>query len=111
MGQVFANAGIAAARVGGNHPAMDVQASRVLGILRSVAARHLRTGQLQGSLHKRDVRGPRGVKDRLVYSTDPNIIAINYGHVQVDNQGNPTGERVPGLRIFEQTIAIARIGS
>lgn len=105
MGTIYKNAGIEAARAAGEHPAMDVQANRVLGLVKGFAAPHQKTRALQGSLSMSRAKGKRGVTDRVIESSDPAILSIEYGHT------TKYGTRVPGLFIFQRAAAAAGAGS
>lgn len=109
MGQVYKNAGIEAAKIGGLDPAMDALAGRTKATILGVSAPHTKTGRWNSSVKTENVRGRSGVRDRLVSVTDPNAMQIEYGHWWV----TPEGRRikwVKGLRLVSKAFTILKGG-
>ncbi len=78
------DARLVAAIIAGNHPEMDRGAARVHRSVRSVAIGHRLTGDFIDGLTVQTVPGEIGVgrqvNDRVVSSTDPGTLSIEYGH-------------------------------
>lgn len=74
-----------AAVIAGRSAEMDVVAGRVHRAVRTVAAAHRHTGAFIQGLVIETVPGERGtgrqVSDRVVSSTDPATLSIEYGHM------------------------------
>lgn len=105
VGSVSARAHIEAAIVASGEPEMDAAAMKAKSVVLSVAASHTKTGQYNSHIRIRTVRGKAGVKDRVVESTDPNAMQIEFGHMWV----TPEGKRikyVKGIRIFNRAFTI-----
>lgn len=80
------NAGPAAARIAGEHPAMDEAAGRVMRSIRRQAESHAATHAFINSLaiHKVPSQQPSlvgFVQDRVVTTTDPGALSIEYGRL------------------------------
>lgn len=105
MGQVYKNAGPDAARVAGLHPDMDVQANLVAMVVRAMIAPHNRTAHLESSIRVRAVPGRSGVTDRLVESTDPAAMHIEYGHMNRDRT-----RWVRGIYVFNKAFDLLKRG-
>lgn len=108
MASVAKFAHIEAARVASHHPAMDIGAAKVKSVLLGVIASHTKSGDLARSIRVIDRPTKSGVVDRLVESTDPNILSIEYGHWWY----NPRGELewVEGIRVFWKAFGILKAG-
>lgn len=90
----------------GESSEMDHAADAVRARVVSEASKHRKSGAYINSIKTRKVRGRQGngklVTDRIVYTTDPAALSIEYGHETL------SGTRVPGQLIF--TRAYARTG-
>jgi len=106
MAQVFKGAGTEAARVAGNDPEMDRVADRMADLIRATAAPHRDTGAFGESVEVHNVRGKRGVRDRLVTVSDPDAEHIEYGHATTGPDGE--GAWVPGLHIVGRAYQAMR---
>jgi hypothetical protein len=84
MAEVYRSAAIEAARMAGQDPEMDAAAARIVGRIQAAAAGHNRTGDFASSLEVIAVPGKRGVTDRLIVSSDPNAVSIEFGHLARD---------------------------
>lgn len=102
---VYKNAHVAAATAAGDHPEMDAAANRVKAAILATAARHRKSGDLNRSLIITTVG--RG-KDRLISSTDPNILSIEYGHWR--NNADGQREWVEGIRVFNRAYTALKNG-
>lgn len=80
MADVYRSAGLEAALIAGVHPEMDRAAERLASVVRSEAAKSVKTGHFLASIKTAAVPGKRGVTDRIVYTDDPNAWSIEYGH-------------------------------
>lgn len=107
MASVESHVRLTAAIVAGGDPAMDRAAAKLQTNLVAEAARHNLTSAFMNSFETATVPGESGpgqqVSDRVVYTTDPGAMAINYGRKYTDKD---TGEvtRVPGKHVFERAI-------
>lgn len=109
MASVEKDAYLKAAIIAGGSHEMDAVAHRLKGNLVTEAARHRLTGALSRSFYVKTVPGETGngrlVDDRIVGSTDPDILSINYGHIAGKRESQtPQSTRVPGKHIFEKAI-------
>lgn len=108
VAEVYANAGIDAARVAGEDPEMDRVASLLARLIKVQARGHRASGQeFADSLMVRRVRGRRGVTDREVVATDPLAAAKEFGHVIRNEADGPVLGYVKGM--FTMARAIARL--
>lgn len=92
--RVFKGAGTNVAKLPGVQAELDKGAQKVLVRAKANAAAHFKTGAYSASLGVAVVPGKRGVKDRMVYSSDPAAVPIEFGHVAAD------GRVVQGQRIL-----------
>lgn len=101
MAQVYKVAGIYAAQIAGEDPAMDAAADLVLARARATAAQHRITGEYSANMGTERVPGKRGVTDRIVYTDDPAATHIEWGHVARMPKGiHGPAKWVPGLHIM-----------
>lgn len=109
MASIEKNAYLKAAIIAGGSHEMDAVAHRLKGNLITEAARHNLTGAFMRSFFVKTVPGETGtgrqVNDRIVGSTDPAALSINYGHI-AGSRENQTDQstRVPGKHVFEKAI-------
>lgn len=94
MAQVYKGAGTKVAKLPGIQPELDKAARTILNRAKGLAARRADSGRYLRSLNAVTVPGKKGVKDRLVYSSDPGAIPIEFGHI------SRSGKWVPGQRIL-----------
>jgi hypothetical protein len=108
MAQVYKVAGILAARIAGEDPAMDAAASAVADAARALAASHNVTGEYLNGIGTDRIRGKRGVTDRIAYVDHEAAASIEFGHEQGFRKGfvGP-GRYVEGLHIFGQAAGRA----
>ncbi|UOR02063.1 DUF5403 family protein [Leucobacter allii] len=90
----------------GDSPIMDAVSSRLRTNIMAEAAQHNLTTAFMNSIEEATVPGESGnglqVNDRVVYSTDPGALAINYGHFARQAEGSDTiPDFVPGKHVFE----------
>lgn len=106
MGQVYPNAGYAAARIAGEDPAFDALAARVKLTILAVAAPHTKTGHYDSSVRIRSEK-QKGVRHRVVEVTDPEALKIEYGHWWI----TPLGVKVKwvkGIRIVNRAYDLLK---
>lgn len=84
MAQVFKTAPVKAAKIAGLDPEMDAAAARFEAVLQAEIAKFSKTGDFARSIKTRSISGKKGVRDRLVYSTDPGALSIEFGHMEGD---------------------------
>lgn len=101
MAQVYKGAGTAVAKLPGIQPELDKAASGILARAKARAAAHVDEGNYLASLQVRSVPGRKGVRDRLVESTHPASVAIEYGHWHDTKKGKIF---VPGQYILKGAI-------
>lgn len=112
MVYVIPNAGPIAAQIAGRSVEMDVVAGRTLRAVRTVAAGHRLTGDYMNSLSVQTVKSRLPsrvgyVDDRLVVTTDPAALSIEYGHfVRFKNARRVRW--VPGQHIMGRAIGMVR---
>ena len=92
-----------AAGVAGLDPEMDAAAERVKDAIVAEAARHSDTGDFAESFEVRRSRY-HGVMDRVVVSTDPAALSIEYGHFTRRSKGRRLRRYVPGLMIVNEAV-------
>jgi hypothetical protein len=105
MGRVYKYAGLEAAKIAGKLPQMDATADRVMLAVLAAGGPHFKTGQFAKSIKTANVRGRNGVRDRIVYSTDPNLWSIEFGHWYVNRKTKLKSQWVQGLFILRNTAA------
>lgn len=101
MAQVYKGAGTKVAKLPGIQPELDKAAAAILARAKSRAASHVDTGGYLSSLQVRSVPGRKGVRDRLVESTHPASVAIEFGHLNYTKKG---AVFVPGQYILKGAI-------
>lgn len=91
----------------GNSRALDEAAELVRARVVAEAAHHRLSGAFINSVKIERVRGRQGngrlVTDRLVYSNDPGVMAIEYGRKRNTDPANT--ERIPGQFIFTKAFS------
>lgn len=92
--RVYRGSGTKVAKLPGVQAELDKGAQKVLARAKANAAAHFKTGAYAASLGVAVVPGRNGVKDRMVYSSDPAAVPIEFGHVAAN------GRVVPGQRIL-----------
>lgn len=106
MARVYKNAHVVAARMVGESAPMDRLAQKILAGAKGLAASHVITGDYIGSLKIAKVG--RRVKDRRIYSDDPDALAIEFGHAQ--RQADGTVRWIPGQFILIQAAQAVKRG-
>lgn len=101
MAQVFDGAGTKVAKLPGIQPELDKVASEILARAKARATPHVDEGDYLASLQVRSVPGRKGVRDRLVESTHPASVAIEFGHLNYTKKG---AVFVPGQYILKGAI-------
>jgi hypothetical protein len=100
-----------AAIIAGRSAEMDVVAGRALRAVKTVAATHRNTGAYIKGLVVATVPGQSGtgrqVSDRVVSSTDPATLSIEYGHM-VRSTTSRRVRWVPGQHILQRGMAMVR---
>jgi hypothetical protein len=99
---VYGNAGIEAAKIGGDSPEMDAAANRLAELARTAAMEHNDSGRFAGSIEVANVPGLRGVRDRLTYATDPLAAFKEFGHVIRNEKDGPELGYVPGQHSMQK---------
>lgn len=84
--KIYRGAGTKVAKLPGVQAELDKGAQKVLVRAKTNAAAHFKTGAYSASLGVAVVPGKRGVKDRMVYSSDPAAVPIEFGHVAADGR-------------------------
>jgi hypothetical protein len=114
MGDVYPLATQSAISLAQDSLVLEAAAARVALVWRATAAPHTGTGNYLRSIKTtREVyRGPLGrARDWVVYTDDPEALAIEYGHKLFsdedhDGTATDTGKYVPGLRIGNRAYDI-----
>lgn len=91
---MYKGAGTKVAKLPGVQAELDKGAQKVLSHAKANAAAHFKTGAYSASLGVAVVPGRNGVQDRMVYSSDPAAVPIEFGHVAAN------GRVVQGQRIL-----------
>jgi hypothetical protein len=110
MGDVWVSqkAEVYAAIIAGHDPEMDRVAERFKSNLLAIMALNRLTGASMESVSIQRVPGLLGngrlVTDRIIVSTDPGILAINYGHLY-RHKNSRRVTYVPGTHAFERALA------
>lgn len=108
MAFVNKRAPIEAAIIAGKTSDMDAVANRAMRNVKAVAAAHRLTGDFINSISVKAVPGLYGtgqeVTDRLVVSTDPGAVPIEYGHMY-HHKGSRRVTWVPGIHAFSRGLA------
>lgn len=79
--------GTRAAKIAAESPEFEDGAQSIARDVRAEAGKHRVTGDFQSSVVVKPVKGSRGVTDRLVTSTDPAALSIEYGHLVKSKRG------------------------
>lgn len=79
--KVFKGSGTQVAKLPSVQPLLDRGAAKILAKAKQNAAVHFKTGEYSNSLGVASVPGKKGVVDRMVYSTDPAAVPIEFGHL------------------------------
>lgn len=82
-------------------PVLDEIAHEIESFAVGLAAEHVETGDFAGSIGVTVDRTSPSRRDRLVYSDDPAVLSIEFGHDQVDENGISHGF-VEGLHILQR---------
>ena len=98
MAQVYGGAITGLLKEDGVQAELTVAAEGILQRAEELAAQHIDSDRYRSSLRVRNVPGKSGVRDRLVESTDPGAVPIEYGHL---TRG---GRYVPGQYILTRAI-------
>lgn len=101
MAHVYDGTGIKLAKLPGVQAEVDKAAAAILSRAKARAATHVDTGDYLDSLQVRNVKGRKGVRDRLVESTHPASVAIEFGHRNHTKNGEVF---VPGQYILMGAI-------
>lgn len=104
MGVVYPNASIEAARIGGQSPQMDAAAARTKSAVLAQLASHNKTHAYAARVSVKNVPGKRRVRDRVVSTSDPQALHIEYGHWFVDKYTLEKIKWVNGLFIFRNAF-------
>lgn len=89
MAAVFGGVGAKIARLPGIQPLLDMAAAgiKARAVANIMSSSKEPTGHYASSLEVRSVPGKKGVRDRLVVANDPGALAIEYGHLEVGEDG------------------------
>lgn len=108
VAEVYASAGIDAARIAGEDAEMDRVAGKLAVLVKAEARGHRSSGHIFAeSILVRRIRGRRGVTDREVVATDPLAAAKEFGHVIRNEADGPELGYVRGM--FTMARAIAKL--
>lgn len=111
MAYVHKDARVVSAILAGNRTEMDDAARSVQRAVVTVAAEHALTGAYIDGVKINRVPGETGtgrrVTDRVVTSTDPATLSIEYGHYQ-GKRSQRNRRWVPGQHIMQQALRRAR---
>lgn len=91
------------AGIAGLDPEMDLAAAKVLARIEAVASRHDKSGDFASSFRVSRVKY-HGVTDRMVESTDPAALSIEYGHMTRSSKKRRLRKWVPGLKIVNEAV-------
>lgn len=103
MAQVFKGVGTRLAKLSPIQPLLDEAADEIKAKAQANAAVRKESGEYSDAFRVRNVRGEKGVRDRLVENTHPASAIIEYGHFAEKKDGT-LGQWVPGQ--FNLTRAI-----
>lgn len=98
MARIHPGAGTKIAKLPGVQPELDAAAGAILSRAKANAAGRADSGAYARSLGVKATPGRKGVKDRVVYTTDPGAVPIEFGHI---SEG---GKWVPGQRILLRAL-------
>jgi len=101
MAQVYKSVGVEAARIAGRSPEMDAAAERVANAARALAAGHNITGEYLNGIGTSEIRGKRGVTDRIAFVDAEAAASREFGHRTRDGKGY-----VEGLHIFGRAAGV-----
>lgn len=87
MAKLYKNLELEFAKVASLDPQMDDTATAVASAIEAKAPHY--TGAFASSIKTKSVRTKRGVKDRLVYSDDPQAGIIEYGYLCKNGKWQP----------------------
>lgn len=111
MAYVSKDIRVTAAVIAGRSAEMDVAAGRVKRAVKAVAAQHRLTGAFINGLVVATVPGEQGtgrqVADRVVSSTDPATLSIEYGHM-VRYKNARRVRWVPGQHVMQRGMSMVR---
>lgn len=111
MAYVREDVRVTAAIIAGNRGEMDGAAHRVKSVVLAEAAKHRLTGAYSAGIRVERVPGELGtgrqVADRVVSSTDPGTLSIEYGHLQRFANSRRV-KWVPGQHIMQNAMAAVR---
>lgn len=99
---VYSAGGIEAIRIAGRSSTMDLVANQIRSRAKAHAAKHRDSGAFGDSIVVENVRGRRGVRDRLVTAKDPLAAPKELGHLLV-RDGRVIGY-VPGQHSMQKAI-------
>lgn len=90
------------AKVASHDTAMDQAARKVESAIKAQAP--VDKGAFINSIKTTTVRTPRGVKDRVIYTDDPQAHIIEWGHI------SRSGRWVPGAFTFSRGLMTIKFG-
>ena len=103
MSQVYKAASLQAAQIAGQDAEMDRVVESVANTARALAVSHNVTGEYLDGIGTAEIKGKRGVIDRIAYVDHSAGVSIEFGHIQGLHKGSTfVGplEYVEGLHIF-----------
>jgi hypothetical protein len=101
VAQVYKVAGILAARMAGQSLEMDAVAERIADAARNIAVSHNVTGEYLSGIGTSEIRGKRGVTDRIAYVDAEAAASREFGHRTRGGKGY-----VEGLHIFGRAAGV-----
>jgi len=107
MAWVSRTAHILAAREGGERVEMDTVAKNTKFKILALMGPHNKSGEFSRSIRIRSVMGPARVRDRVVESTHPEAVNIEFGHMWVTPEGKVI-KRVAGIHVFSRAFQMMR---
>ncbi len=96
MAQVYRSAAIQAAQIAGRSSEMDAAAERVANAARSIAVGHNVTGEYLSGIGTSEIRGKRGVTDRIAYVDAEAAASREFGHRTRGGRGYVEGLHIMG---------------
>lgn len=101
MAQVYRTVGVEAARIAGRSPEMDAAAAKVAAAARAIAVGHNVTGEYLNGIGTSEIRGKRGVTDRIAFVDAEAAASREFGHRTRGGKGY-----VEGLHIFGRAAGV-----
>ncbi|WP_269929105.1 DUF5403 family protein [Kocuria massiliensis] len=98
--QVFKRSGTMVAKMVGDSSLFTAEADKLAVEVKGNIAPHNDTTEFFNSIKVGNIKGQKGVTDRMVYSDDPHALSKEYGHK------TPNGGKVDGIHAFAKAKAM-----